>query len=77
MEKWNGNYIIIFIIMCDAIYYYAVQRNGNGKFTSKLEGNYEGSWEDDARHGAGKLTYPNGDVYEGGWELNKVHLLVQ
>ena len=54
------------------IFNLATQRNGSGKLVSKIEGTYEGSWEDDLRHGAGKLTYPNGDTYEGGWERNKV-----
>ncbi len=49
-----------------------MQRNGSGKLVSKLEGTYEGSWDDDLRHGAGKKVYPNNDVYEGGWEKNKV-----
>ncbi len=37
-----------------------------------MEGDYEGSWEDDLRHGKGKQIYRNNDVYDGQWEYNKV-----
>lgn len=50
----------------------SMQRNGQGRFKSKQEGEYDGCWENDLRHGFGKLKYPNGDYYEGGWELNRV-----
>ena len=49
------------------------QRQGQGKYTSKREGVYEGTWFNDLRHGKGRLQYPNKDVYEGSWELNLVN----
>ncbi len=44
-----------------------------GKFTSRLVGNYEGSWDRDLKHGKGFMKYKNGDTYDGFWEFNKVH----
>ncbi len=43
-----------------------------GKFVSKLEGHYEGSWDRDLKHGKGTMKYKNEDKYDGFWEYNKV-----
>ena len=43
-----------------------------GKFVSKLEGHYDGSWDHDLKHGKGLMKYKNGDKYEGFWENNRV-----
>ena len=51
------------------------QRHGQGKLTSKREGDYEGAWFNDLRQGKGRQEYPNKDVYEGTWELNLVSYL--
>ena len=43
-----------------------------GKFVSKLEGHYDGSWDRDLKHGKGMMKYKNGDKYDGFWENNRV-----
>ena len=48
------------------------QRQGTGKFVSRLEGHYDGSWDRDLKHGRGMMKYKNGNTYEGFWEYNQV-----
>ena len=48
------------------------QRHGQGRYSSKREGVYEGSWFNDLRQGKGREEYPNKDVFEGIWELDLV-----
>lgn len=50
-------------------------RQGNGKFTSELDGSwtYDGFWMNNKKHGQGTYTSADGGKYEGSWVDDMMH----
>jgi hypothetical protein len=50
----------------------AGKRHGNGKYTFKNKGFYDGEWFENRMEGYGLLYFPSGRLaYEGEWKMNK------